>query len=480
VKSISIALSIGVIGLGAVAAAQAQSVAIAPVTGHPQAVVTLAGAGFAKAEAVDVYIDTTDTLLLVTNSTGAFNGSLTIPAAAQPGTHFVTAIGRHSGDAAQQQFTVTTGWTQFGYGAGHLGWNPYENTITAGNAGELGALWNAHISGSGDTPAVQAGMVFAGSLTGMRAYSAGTGKLLWQKNGAKLFLASPALSAGVLYAGTSDGFLYAMAETNGAQKWAVNFESDRLLASPTVVGNVVYVASYGGRVWALNASTGAFLWGVILNGNIEATPVVVDGVLFVGAAESVYALDASTGATEWTFTTNELVQSAASVTGGTVYVGSDDGNVYALRAATGSLRWQYATGGPVYGTPAVANGHVYVGTGNGKTFALDATSGNMDWSVTVTGFVRGAAVADDVVYFTSNDTLFAYEATYGQLLGSWVVGGEGSYLGTPAVSDGVVYVDADTGYLTAFSLLAGTDIKKPPEAPDPASLRPDPTLPVTH
>ena len=69
--------------------------------GHPTQVITVSATGFGDSEAVDVYFDTVDTLLLVTTATGTFTGPLTLPASATPGAHYVTAIGRHSGDAAQ-------------------------------------------------------------------------------------------------------------------------------------------------------------------------------------------------------------------------------------------------------------------------------------------------------------------------------------------------------------------------------------------
>ena len=54
-----------------------------------------------------------DTLLLVSSATGTFSGSVTIPATASPGKHYITAIGRKSGDAAQKAFTVSTNWSEF-------------------------------------------------------------------------------------------------------------------------------------------------------------------------------------------------------------------------------------------------------------------------------------------------------------------------------------------------------------------------------
>src|ERR1700734_1615779 len=99
--------------LCAAIAAQAQSaLTLTPTAGHPSGTVTLAGSNFGDLEAVDVYVDTVDTLLVVTTAAGSFSTSVTIPAAESPGDHYITAIGRHSGDAAQIAVNVTTAWAE--------------------------------------------------------------------------------------------------------------------------------------------------------------------------------------------------------------------------------------------------------------------------------------------------------------------------------------------------------------------------------
>ncbi len=67
--------------------AHAQRVTLSPVSPHPQAAVAVSGAHFADAEAIDVYVDTVDTSLLVSTSTGTFSGAVTVPAEARADAH---------------------------------------------------------------------------------------------------------------------------------------------------------------------------------------------------------------------------------------------------------------------------------------------------------------------------------------------------------------------------------------------------------
>jgi len=112
-------------------------------TNHPAATGKVSGSGFAAGEAVDVYWDKKDILLVVTNSTGSFAGrKFQVPAGAAPGRHWVTAIGRQSGDSVQTAFTVSTTWAEFGFTPDGGRNNPWENVISTANANTLREVWS--------------------------------------------------------------------------------------------------------------------------------------------------------------------------------------------------------------------------------------------------------------------------------------------------------------------------------------------------
>jgi len=65
------------------------------------------------------------------------------------------------------------------------------------------------------------------------------------------------------------------------------------------------------------------------------------GVVYVGVGGNVCALDASTGAKLWSYTTGGEVNSSPAMANGVVYIGSDDNNVNAPDASTGAKLWSY-------------------------------------------------------------------------------------------------------------------------------------------
>jgi PQQ-dependent dehydrogenase (methanol/ethanol family) len=190
----------------------------------------------------------------------------------------------------------------------------------------------------------------------------------------------------------------------------------------------------------------------------EATPIVVDGVMYVTSAWSiVYALDAATGAELWVFDPEVPRERGASaccdagnrgvaVWGGRVYVGTLDGRLIALDARTGAKVWDVVTVDQarpytITGAPRAARGLVFIGNGGaeygvrGYVSAYDARSGDLHWRFYTTPNPRepdGAA---------SDSMRDAALATWNPNAGAWLESGGGG-----TAWDALVY-DRDTDTL---------------------------------
>ncbi len=135
----------------------------------------------------------------------------------------------------------------------------------------------------------------------------------------------------------------------------------------------------------------------------EATPIIVDGTMFVTSAWSrVYAIDAVTGDLKWSYDPEvpgewgrraccDVVNRGVAVYQGRVYVGSLDGRLIALDAATGVKVWEVDTlidrdrFYSITGAPRAAGGKVFIGNGGaefgvrGYVTAYDAETGEQAW-----------------------------------------------------------------------------------------------------
>jgi len=355
------------------------AVLLSPATGPPTTTVQVSGTGFGVSEGVDLFFDTTDLALAGTGATGSFGPiSVTVPGAASPGTHWISAQGRHSGLFAQAPFTVNTNWAQFRYSRKHKGTNPYENVLSPSNVSQIDQDWSFTTGAPVDSSAAVAnGVVYVGSEDSkIYALNASTGAQLWSFTTTGLGVdSSPAVANGVVYVGSFDAKIHALNASTGAELWSftTGFVS---FSSPAVANGVVYVGSLDGKIHALNASTGAELWSFTTGNGVDSSPAVANGVVYAGSEDGkIYALNASTGAQLWSFTTGNRVESSPAVANGVVYAGSDDGKIYALNASTGAELWSFTTGSAVFSSPAVANGVVYVGSADSNLYAFDLAGG---------------------------------------------------------------------------------------------------------
>ena len=166
----------------------------------------------------------------------------------------------------------------------------------------------------------------------VRALDAATGTLLWIYPTLTWIDSSPAVSNGIVYAGSLDGTFYALNSNDGSLLWQFTAGDHNLQSSPAVAGGVVYFGSTDGNIYALNAKTGDLLWQYTTGGAVISSPAVANGVVYVGSYDgnSLYALNASTGALLWSYNVGDVIESSPAVVNGMVYVGSYDANLYAF------------------------------------------------------------------------------------------------------------------------------------------------------
>ncbi len=193
-----------------------------------------------------------------------------------------------------------------------------------------------------------------------------------------------------------------------------------------------------------NVKNLGLMWSYSLDSSrgVEATPIVVDGIMYVTAPWSVvHAIDARTGKGIWTFDPEvarekgyrgccDVVNRGVALHKGKVFVGAYDGRLIALDAATGKKIWEKDTvidhshSYTITGAPRVANGKVIIGNGGaeygvrGYVTAYDAETGNQAW--------RWFVVPGDPAKPYEDDSMAAAAKTWDPAGKYWVNGGGGT------------------------------------------------------
>jgi alcohol dehydrogenase (cytochrome c) len=203
--------------------------------------------------------------------------------------------------------------------------------------------------------------------------------------------------------------LPALTQETGHAEIAVDVSTEALNARPVAANWLSYNGDYTGQRFSsldqINAKNVAQLrvqWVFHTNSSndMEVTPVVIDGLMLVTAANDVYALDAQNGRVVWHYSrpiSEGLIDDAAQhhsrgvgVWKSRVYSQTDNAHLLCLDSRSGNLLWDvaYAEGNRNYGAtsaPLIVKDKVIVGTSGGDdgvrgfVAAFDAATGKLAW-----------------------------------------------------------------------------------------------------
>jgi len=225
--------------------------------------------------------------------------------------------------------------------------------------------------------------------------------------------------------------LYGINADTGAQLWSYDLPQGN--AWIALQNDVLSFASCnvtkqssgfpGCYLYAFNASTGAELWHMSTTSSIQATPTIMDGVVYAGAINGIiYALNEQHGTRLWISsvggTVGQLLSSAGLVYVEILSANGQTVHVEAFDAATHSTRWGQSgstaifkpygqpahrlpldttislvehspvsalSGGPADNPFVLEHGLIYIHSSSNIIDVLSATSGSQVTEYTVTG-----------------------------------------------------------------------------------------------
>jgi outer membrane protein assembly factor BamB len=243
---------------------------------------------------------------------------------------------------------------------------------------------------------------------------------------------SPVFANGLVYVGSYDGNVYALAANDGKVIWTFK-TGEKVRATPTIVNDVVYIGSWDKKSYALEASTGKLLWETPVYGQVQTTALVVDDLVITASRKaSVQALNIDTGELVWEFEygPNNWVESSPTLAGDKIVIGSSGARrVIALDYKTGKIFWSFSSEAFNWSTPLPVGNTVYIG---GAAYQNPAK-----------GALFVLKVSDQVVHPTIDRRIFSILET---LEPSGEVNG---VAGSPVMVDGILYFGALDGRLYA-------------------------------
>ena len=251
-------------------------------------------------------------------------------------------------------------------------------------------------------------------------YRADDGRLVWFDLTSNEILAKPVIVNNLLLIKVSDGHIIAFDVNNGRRLWVYEHNMPSLSlrgsSSPVVYGDKVIVGFDDGKVEALSLQSGRLLWQQrIATGegataveqmvDIDGTPLIVDGKVYVASYQgNIAALDAADGRIEWQHPFSSI--SAISTANGSLFATASDGEVYSLMRSSGGILWkQDRLHGRGVTAPTVMGNAIVVGDADGYLHWLDQTDGHF---LAQTRFSHSAIITAPVVF---NNMLYVVDAS---------------------------------------------------------------------
>lgn len=310
---------------------------------------------------------------------------------------------------------------------------------------------------------------------------AADGKINWEFKVDDWVRSKPFFMNETVYVATMSGSIYAIGDRlNSLQLgWQKKVAEHGFTANLTGSARDILGVSQNQMLYSVSSETGKVQWrhslmdGIFIDaifysseeiGGQQSSPVVVDGVLYIGGTDGfVNAIDVESGKQKWRFETDGIMASSPTVAFDKVFFGEayhTNGTYYALDTETGKPVWKSADYGKVWINATFDNKHIYFGNEMGYFFAVDPNNGKTVWQ-----------------YNTAKDTPLEHIKANAAPLHGYP---PGVYC-NPVCRDGVVYTGSWTGYYFAFAADDGKlqwRIKTKPDEIDGG--RPDSAAPVLY
>lgn len=184
---------------------------------------------------------------------------------------------------------------------------------------------------------------------------------------------------------------------------------------------------------------------------------------------TLIAFDLTNKTVLWTRSLNGFVETSPFVSNGVVYIGSYDNKLFALDQVSGEVLWTFSTDNAVSGTPIVLRDNLiffvdYGYSGTTKFYAVDINTHQLSWSFSLPVTTFMAFTLDpqrDVLYLTAQETVYCLKTSNGEI--NWQTTlNNGFITKQPVVYQDKLIIGADRG-LNVLNKFSGSILLSNPD-----------------
>lgn len=246
---------------------------------------------------------------------------------------------------------------------------------------------------------------------------------------------------------------------NPVLKWTYKGES-RTASSPIVADGTTYWCDKRGRVTGVDIN-GELTFEYDMRTAVEATPFIVDSVLYIGRIDGFMTAISLTGKdTLWNYETMGQISASPNLLDFTgrraIVFGSYDNYLYCLDAKSGEELSKFESGYYLNGAAALWKEHVVFGGCDAWLRIIDCKTGTPTDSLELDAYVPASpAIIDNDCYVGDHSgNIYQLILDDGKIAGHRKIISEdsetGSFVSVPAVSEDAVYCFSGERYLYAI------------------------------
>lgn len=273
------------------------------------------------------------------------------------------------------------------------------------------------------------------------------------------------------FVGISNGLGISIKNTPQLKSYSVNHEAtlnvkslwefeceDEIRGTPLVDNGILYIGAYDNNIYSLNATNGEFIWKYPTEGGVVSTPSKFESNIFVGSEDSrLHVISARSGKLMWLYYADGPIRSSPTIAEGHVLIGSDDAHLHAINAFSGRSVWKLDVGAPIRSTPHVNGDRVYVGTEFGDLICADF-SGKIKWRFKAKRAITSSPVTSDgVLYFGSVDSvLYAVDAISSYII--WRFRMSKPTISTPFIAEDLIFTGCVDGKIYCIDIHSSKEV----------------------
>lgn len=291
------------------------------------------------------------------------------------------------------------------------------------------------------------------------------------------YATEPVVGDGLIYVGTSHGWIRAFRSVDGKDVW--RHKNEGRINRPAVIHDGILFCTSSKGISALSMSAGQRIWSHPVDSGLGACVAVPEHDLMVAGSPDghEYAFDARTGRTLWM---TDLVHGAPPDRPGFAGVNArvkgtlarpsgvrqsdniiyqsiyDQSRVLAIDAKTGAKVWSYQANGWIVAAPAVSQDFIFVGSADRLVHCIDKSTGRKIWTCETGGRVDANIVVDGerLLCASCDGVVYCIRISDGEAL--WRFKTAADYKGrcdicaAPVVTEACVYCATGAGYVYAL------------------------------